>query len=879
MEAKEAEEVLRQFAGPNAGYVEELYERFRKDPLSVDEETRAWFQTHAMPAPGLPQAVNHGETKRVLSAVPRQMSEGRFVLEHAHTASEEERAWLEGMLEKPCIEKREDLRRETLMRLLEVDEFEKFLHRVFPGQKRFSLEGLDMLVPMLDELVRAAAASGVKTVMMGMAHRGRLNVLAHVLGKPYGDIFSEFHTSPNKDLVPSEGSRGINDGWTGDVKYHLGAHRDLREDTVREVRIILANNPSHLEFVDPVVEGYARAAQDRRDRMGQPVFHQDHAMAVLVHGDAAFPGEGVVAETLNLSRLEGYQTGGTIHIIANNQLGFTAEAREGRSTHYASDLAKGFEIPVVHVDADDPDACLFAVQMAYAYRQHFHRDFLIDLVGYRRWGHNEMDDPFVTQPQMYEHITSHPVVRQIYGERLLSDGVVTSEEIERAVNLINKKLGEAFSAVKQGETRQMAPADTTFRAPQQDSIPPVSRERLQELNEALLSYPSSFAVYKKLEKTLERRRGVFRENGGVDFAHAESLAFAAILAEGTPIRLSGQDSQRGTFSQRNLVFHDRMVEKTHCPLQHLPQAKASFAVYNSPLSEAAVMGFEYGYTIQAKEALVIWEAQFGDFANAGQVIIDQFLSSGRSKWLQSSGLVLLLPHGYEGQGPEHSSARLERYLQLSAENNWRVAYPTTAAQYFHLLRSQAALLRVDPRPLIVMTPKSLLRHPQAQSTVGELAEGWFQPVLHEFTEKRDAVQQLILCSGKVAIDLLHALSTSPLSSEIALARVEQLYPFPASFLRDIFHAYKNLRQVVWAQEEPKNMGAWSYMAARLPEVLSKDVLIRYAGRPDRASPAEGVAGMHDYFQRQVVEEALRLSPDSADEAKERVTSDERYTRA
>lgn len=859
METKETGSVWQQFTGPNAGYVEELYERFLRDPLSVDEETREWFQIYGMPV----QSQNHvhpRDGEKGERALLREMNQGSFVMEYAHTASGEEQDWLEQMLMTSRAKRRPDLRRETLMRLLEVDEFEKFLQRAFPGQKRFSLEGLDMLVPMVDELVKQAASSGIKTVMMGMAHRGRLNVLAHVLGKPYADIFSEFHMAPNKDLVPSEGSLGINYGWTGDVKYHLGAHRDLREDDIREVRIVLAHNPSHLEFVDPVVEGYARAVQDGRDQAGQPAFHQDEAMAMLVHGDAAFPGEGVVAETLNLSRLDGYQTGGTIHIIANNQLGFTAEAHEGRSTHYASDLAKGFEIPVVHVDADDPDACLFAVQMAFAYRQRFHRDFLIDLVGYRRWGHNEMDDPFVTQPQMYERITAHLTVREIYGERLFKDGVVTNEELELASERIKNKLTEAFAVVKQGETRQVAPADSNFFVTQVDRVSSVSREQLQEMNEALLHYPSSFAVYKKLEKILERRRTVFSENGSVDFAHAETLAFAAILAAGTPIRISGQDSQRGTFGQRNLVLHDRNVSQTHCPLQHLPHAKASFAVYNSPLSEVGVMGFEYGYTIQAPETLVIWEAQFGDFANAGQVIIDQFLSSGRSKWLQSSGLVLLLPHGYEGQGPEHSSARLERFLQLSAEDNWRVVHPTTAAQYFHLLRSQAAVLRVDPRPLIVMTPKSLLRHPQAQSTVSELTEGMFQPVLHRFSENREGVTQLVLCSGKVAIDLEQMLSTLESSGEIALARVEQLYPFPVSALRDIIRSYPHLRQIVWAQEEPKNMGAWSFVAARLPEVSSKDILIRYAGRPDRASPAEGMAGMHDYFQRQVVEKALRVSP-------------------
>lgn len=790
----------------------------------------------------------------------RRVYTGSLAYEFAHVHNPEEHAWLTRHVESsewprplPAVQAKALLRR-----LIEVDEFEKFLHRTFVGQKRFSIEGVDMLVPMLDRLIYLTVQSGARDVMIGMAHRGRLNVLAHVLGKPYQAIFSEFHAAPNKELVPSEGSMGINYGWTGDVKYHLGASRDVGDGHEVQAHLRLANNPSHLEFVNPVVEGFARAAQDDRSQAGAPRQDMDAAVAVLVHGDAAFPGEGIVAETLNLSRLPGYTTGGTIHIIANNQLGFTAVPEEGRSTRYASDLAKGFEIPIVHVNADDPEACLAAVELAHAYRQAFHKDFLIDLVGYRRWGHNEGDDPVMTQPRMYDVIAHHPTVRELYAKRLLEAGVVQPDEVAELERQVRDRLRQAYSQV--GEEKDEAEPTWKHGGPMQPvHARPIRREQLQAFNEALLARPEGFTVYPKLDRILQRRRTAFTQHDGrVDWAHAEALAFASVIAEGIPVRLTGQDSERGTFSQRHLVLHDHRTGQTYTPLQHLPQARASFAVHNSPLTEAAVIGFEYGYNVQAPKTLVLWEAQFGDFANAGQVLIDQFLSAGLAKWGQPSGLVLLLPHGYEGQGPEHSSARLERYLQLSAEYNWRVVYPTTAAQYFHLLRDQAARLTVDPRPLVVMTPKSLLRNPRAASTVDELTQGGFQPLWTEPRPGADAaaVRRLILCTGKVGVDLAAALEQAGGHPEwLAVARVEQLYPFPADAVRQWAAAFPGAAELVWLQEEPQNMGAWGYVQPHLAE-LFPDLPIRYVGRPARSSPAEGLADAHEQMQRQIIAQAV-----------------------
>jgi 2-oxoglutarate dehydrogenase E1 component len=782
--------------------------------------------------------------------------------EFSHVHNQEEREWLYSNVETKkfhpdfSTEKQSEL----LKRLMEVDEFEKFLQRTFTGQKRFSIEGVDMLVPMMDELIRTSSQVGVRHVMMGMAHRGRLNVLAHILGKPYEKIFSEFHHSPNKEVVPSEGSMGINFGWTGDVKYHLGADRDIEDQDSVRIRLTLANNPSHLEFVNPVVEGFTRAAQEDRSKPGYPEQDMNKAMAILIHGDAAFPGEGVVAETLNLSQLKGYRTGGTIHIIANNQLGFTTDTTDSRSTAYSSDLAKGFEIPIVHVNADDPEACLAAVRLACEYRARFHKDFLIDLIGYRRFGHNEMDDPDVTQPLMYEIIRKHPEISVKYAETLRDSGKISEETIQKWKSNIKDKLRTAHEKMKHESADQLDRNFKTSTEPSTEIKTGVSLKLLREINHSLLERPESFNPYPKLERTLARRINLLDEEEKVDWALAETLAFATILNEGTAIRFTGQDTERGTFAHRHLVLHDSKTGKTFSPLHAIPQAKAAFGIHNSPLSEASVLGFEYGYNYFAPKTLTLWEAQYGDFANAGQVIFDQFLSAGRAKWRQDSSLVILLPHGYEGQGPEHSSARLERYLQLAAENNFVIANLTSAAQYFHLLRRQASKVgKEDARPLILMAPKSLIRSKRTISPSTELENGSFQAIKEETSlgEKASRVKRLILCSGKIAIDLSNELESSQIEKDwLHIIRTEQLYPFPQKEIESVTKRFKNLQEVVWVQEEPKNMGAWSYMEPRIRETISDNISIRYVGRPDRSSPATGKANVHDIEQQQILADAL-----------------------
>ncbi len=804
----------------------------------------------------------------------RRVYTGSTAYEFSHIHDAEQLAWLRRHVAYPNAKKplEPEKRRALLGRLIRVNEFETFLHRTFVGQKRFSIEGLDILVPMLDELIHLAGTSGARDVMAGMAHRGRLNVLAHVLEKPYEAIFAEFHAAPNKELVPSEGSMGINAGWTGDVKYHLGARATIEESG--SIRVTLANNPSHLEFVDPVVEGFTRAAQDIRTTPGNPAQDTAGALSVLIHGDAAFPGEGIVPETLNLSALEGFRTGGTIHLIANNSIGFTAEAEQGRSTLYASDLAKGFAIPVVHVNADDPEACLAAIDLAHAYRQRFARDFMIDLIGYRRFGHNEMDDPSFTQPLMYEKIAAHPRVSELYGKQLQEAGVVAKEQMDAMARQCREELEAAHSASegqeKDGKGRERGGKTAAQPTAEEEiSATQVARERLRELYDSSRELPAGFALYPKLARILDRRAGAFDPEGKVDWAFAEWLAFASILADGIPVRLTGQDSERGTFSQRHLVWHDTATGESFCPLQAVDGANASFAVYNSPLSEASVLGFEYGYSVQAPETLVIWEAQYGDFANAAQVIIDQFLSSGGAKWRQDCGLVLLLPHGYEGQGPEHSSARLERFLSLSAERNWTVAYPTEAGQYFHLLRRQAIMLSRPPRPLVVMAPKSLLRHAQSASPLCALTDGRFEPVLDGSVPAGEEarVTRLILCSGRIAFDLLQARAAagSAVQSETAVIRLEQLYPFPENGLDAAIAGYSGAAKIVWLQEEPENMGAWPYMRDALAKMPRLPAPVTCVCRPALPSPAEGMPDMHQEMQRRLLQSALGQTPARSEE--------------
>lgn len=803
----------------------------------------------------------------------RELYQGTLGYEFDHLQSDEERQWWQEAIESRRYMPPNDPIDEMalLRRLTEVGALERFLHRAFPGHIRFSLEGLGMMIPMLDELIGAAAEAGTRYIMLGMAHRGRLNVLAHILGKPYEQIIAEFLGVYQSPGVSYSGSS--DEGWTGDVKYHLGARRAIQGGEQVRVEVYLAPNPSHLEWVNPVVEGMTRACGECRAQAGAPQQDERISLAVLIHGDAAFPAQGIVAETLNLYRLPGYRTGGTIHLIANNQIGFTTPPSLGRSTQYASDLAKGFDIPVIHVNADDPEACLTAIRLAHAYRERFLKDVIVDLVGYRRWGHNENDEPTFTQPQMYALINQHPTVRDLWVQRLVQKGLIDQQEadsmlqaaVER-LHALRRKVAEqidlhvrkplaGFEAGGElggvGSLEAESVIDTT-----------VDLAKLQQLNAEVTHVPETFHLHPKLQRPFARRREAFVAGGSIDWAHAEVLAFASILAEGTPIRLTGQDVTRGTFSQRHLVLRDVQTGEEYNLLQNLPSARASFEVWDSPLSEAAVLGYEYGYSVQASDALVLWEAQYGDFSNSAQVIIDQFIVSGRSKWGQRSGLVLLLPHGYEGQGPEHSSARLERFLQLAAENNIIVANCSTPAQYFHLLRRQAKLLRLDPRPLVLLTPKSLLRHPQAVSTPQELALGRFQPLLHERRPPREAkrVRRLILCSGKVYYDLLATGRLDPTApqyaEEVAVARLEQFYPFPAEQIRSLVAAYPRLQEVIWLQEEPRNMGGWLYVAPRLRDILGNHLPLYYIGRTRMASPSEGSQEWHQQAQAQIVAAAF-----------------------
>ncbi len=787
-----------------------------------------------------------------------------IAFEFSHVHNYEEKTWLVKQVESGVIFKdlSNEKRKSILKRLTEVEGFEQYLHRTFVGQKRFSIEGLDMLVPILDELISSAVEVGTNTINIGMAHRGRLNVLAHVLGKPYEIIFSEFQHAPNKELVPSEGSIGINYGWSGDVKYHLGANKQIKDEHTVRAKVTLANNPSHLEFIDPIVEGYTRAAQEERTEKGHPKQDVNKAMSILIHGDAAFPGEGIVAETLNLNKLNGYQTGGTVHIIANNMIGFTTESRDSRSTKYASDLAKGYEIPIVHVNADDPEACLAAVHIAMEYRNKFKSDFLIDLIGYRRFGHNEMDEPAMTQPKLYEKVRKHPTVRKIYGDKLVNEGVLKSEELEKMNEEVQATLEKAYQKVPDKKVSQVheiqLPEFVNSGLPKLKTA--IDKKQLLKLNEELVSWPEDFKVFPKLKRILEKRAKALSDEGKVEWALGEALAFASLLEDGTPIRITGQDSQRGTFAQRHIVLHDVETGDSYSPLHRLRDAKASFAVHNSPLSEGSVLGFEYGYNVFAPETLVLWEAQYGDFANAAQVFFDQFIAAGRAKWGQKSGLVMLLPHGFEGQGPEHSSGRLERFLQLAAEDSWQVANLTNAAQYFHILRRQADLLkREEVRPLVIMTPKSLLRNPQTVSALSDLSEGEFKPVIEQpgLGQSPEKVKRLVLCSGKVAIDLTDKLNSLEGNQDwVHILRVEELYPFPKKIISSIISKLTSLEEIVWVQEEPQNMGAWLFIDPKLREIAPQGVPVKYIGRRRRQSPAEGDPNIHRKDQNRIVTEAL-----------------------
>ncbi|MDP9243528.1 MAG: multifunctional oxoglutarate decarboxylase/oxoglutarate dehydrogenase thiamine pyrophosphate-binding subunit/dihydrolipoyllysine-residue succinyltransferase subunit, partial [Chloroflexota bacterium] len=723
------------------------------------------------------------------------------------------------------------------------------------GQKRFSIEGLDTMVPMLDRILNDAGDAGTQRVVVGMTHRGRLNVLAHIVGVSYEAILSEFEAGrAGTDALAQKG--GLDD-----VKYHLGAEGVYRTQADAEVRVAVAPNPSHLEAVDPVVEGRARAEQTDRS---QPDARVDHAITlpVLIHGDAAFAAQGVVAETFNLARLPGYATGGTVHIIANNQVGFTTDARDARSTDYSSDLAKGFDAPIVHVNSDDPEACLAAARLAMLYRERFGGDVVIDLVGYRRYGHNEGDEPSYTQPRMYALIAEHPTVREIYQAVLVDSGTLTREAAEDQVKTANREMTTRQTALRKGTETGEGELDRGSEqlSPEEVDEPAtaVPADLLRQLNAELHRVPEGFSIHPKLGKQLERDVSALdASEPHVDWAHAESLAFASLLVDGTPIRLTGQDTVRGTFSQRHQAWRDVATGDTYTPIRAIDGAKAAFELHNSPLSEYACLGFEYGYAVTAPETLVVWEAQYGDFVNGAEIIIDQFLIAGLAKWRQTSRLTLLLPHGYEGSGPEHSSARLERFLALGAEGNIRVVYPTTPAQYFHLLRRQA--LHRELRALVVMTPKSLLRLPQAASSLSDLTDGAFHAVLDDprfaAAEAARRVRRLLLCSGKIYYDL--ALSPElEQASDIAIIRVERLYPFPSEDLGHLLERYPKIESFAWVQEEPRNMGARKFVLPKLRHLVPYKIPMGDISRPERSRPAEGYPLAHQAEQARIVHEAL-----------------------
>jgi 2-oxoglutarate dehydrogenase E1 component len=771
---------------------------------------------------------------------------GAMAYEIEHIANHEERVWLRKAIESGRYRTplSAEEKRKLLVRLAETEGLEQFLHRTFLGQKQFSIEGLDVLVPMLDEAIDLAAGAGAHEVVIGMAHRGRLNVLAHTIGVPYEEILREFEGERTSEAVAADPERG-----SGDVKYHHGA-AGTRTAEAGEITVTLAANPSHLEAVDPIVEGRTRAEQTDRSS-GAGIHDPRVALPVLIHGDASFPGQGIVAETLNLQDLAGYRTGGTLHVIANNQIGFTTDPPEGRSTRYSSDLAKGFDIPIIHVNADDAEAAISAVRLALAFRSRFGEDVVVDLVGYRRHGHNEQDEPAYTQPLMAERIANQPTVREKLAAALVEEGVVTREEVDARSQAVVDELRRAHEALKASfgrphEEEAEPPAEVAA-----DIVTAVPAEQLGALNRELLRVPDGFTIHPKLARQLERRVPALEE-GAIDWGQAEELAFATLLVEGIPIRLTGQDTERGTFSHRHLVLHDVETGERYAPVQNLDEAEASFEVHNSPLSEVGAVGFEYGYSVAAPEAIVLWEAQFGDFVNGAQVIVDQFIVSGRAKWGQTSRLTLLLPHGYEGNGPEHSSARLERFLQLAAEGNIRVANCSTAGQYFHLIRRQA--LNPSARPLIVMTPKGLLRLKEAASSLSELTEGRFRPVIDDPDADHARARRLVVCSGKLYFDIFAGGERPP---EIAVARLEQLYPFPVGEFADLVNAYPSLEELVWAQEEPQNMGAWRATRHRL-EQAARGVPLRYIGRQWRASTSEGYPTTHAREQERIVREALAI---------------------
>jgi 2-oxoglutarate dehydrogenase E1 component len=802
---------------------------------------------------------------------------GKIGPEYMHISETVQKKWLQDRMEPARNHQPLELatKRRILMKLNDAESFEKFLHTKYVGHKRFSMEGAESTIPLLDYLFNESTQDGVAEAVIGMAHRGRLNVLANILGKSYEKIFHEFEG--DVDPNTTQGS--------GDVKYHLGADGVHQTPDGSHMKLTLASNPSHLEAVDPIVEGMVHAKQK---------LIGDHKRAwvlpVLIHGDAAFAGQGVVAETLNLSQLPGYKTGGTIHLVINNQIGFTTGPESARSSVYATDVAKMVQAPIFHVNGDDPEACIRAVKLAYDFRQQFHKDVVIDMLCYRRHGHNEGDEPSLTQPKMYKSIKEHRSVRKIYTETLLRKGDIDPKEAESWLDNFQNKLQEAFDRTREDDgpppsnERGALWTDEEITGFQNQPSPDTSvqRSELDVVSKALTTIPSELALHPKLKPIIAKRTAMAEGRDPIDWAFAELLAFGSLMRDGFRVRLSGQDSGRGTFSSRHAILFDHVTGKGFVPLNALsaaapasaaagdsapqtiaenalgaqtvaePGAEVSFAVYDSLLSEYGVLGFEYGYSVADPGALVIWEAQFGDFVNGAQIVIDQFISSAEEKWGQHSGLVLMLPHGYEGQGPEHSSARLERFLTLCAEGNMQVVYPTTPAQHFHALRRQ---MKNDPRkPLIVMTPKSLLRHPQATSSIDDLTNGRFEPLLIDAASDAASATRIVLSSGKVYYDLRTAREKA--EANVPLIRLEQFYPFPQSMLTDALAQYPNAAEIVWVQDEPRNMGAWPFLHERLAALIGANRTLRYVGRPISASPATGSHHRHEEQQQALVAAAI-----------------------
>ena len=785
-------------------------------------------------------------TLRSILSILRETYCSSVGVEYMHLQDPGERRWLQERMEpgrnRTVSDPPSKLR--MLGKLTEATLFEHFLHTKYIGQKRFSLEGAEAIIVLLDTLAEQAASRGCQEIILGMAHRGRLNVQAHILGKAYEEIFCEFEDSYDPHFLVG----------AGDVKYHRGYLGRVRTASDRELQMLLSDNPSHLESVDPVVEGLARARQNLRGTSAQ---HQ--VLPVLIHGDAALARQGVVAETLNLSQLEGYCTGGTLHIVIDNQIGFTTLPQDARSTRYSTDLAKMLMVPIFHVHAEDPEALVHVTHLAHQYREAFGKDVVIDVVCYRRYGHNEGDEPYYTQPQMYDRIRERPPLYQMYATGLLAENIITDDHLQGIKAAITEKLERAFRAAKERTCTLPPPryfeewTGVSGEHRHDPVVTGVDETTMVALARRLHELPAGLTINPKLQRILERRLESFVAGQGIDWSGAEMMAFATLLAEGAPVRLSGEDSRRGTFSQRHSVLVDLHTEEHFTPLSAIAPNQAPFHVYDSMLSENAVLGFEYGYSLATPHGLTLWEAQFGDFANGAQVVIDQYIVSGETKWQRSSGLVLLLPHGFEGQGAEHSSARLERYLQLCAEDNIQVVYPSTPAQYFHLLRRQVK--RPLRKPLVVLTPKSLLRHPLAVSTLADLTAGHFQEVLDD-PAPHPAPRRVVLCSGKIYYDLVAERGQRQID-DIHIVRIEQFYPFPQGELAAMLDRYQSVAEWFWVQEEPENMGAWHFMQPRLAAVLARPM--EYVGRPAAASPATGFHQVHQQEQAVILDRALALN--------------------